>query len=357
MSLSPELTVHTLTDQRDEFTGSTVKMAAMAALRSSSRTLLAPSSRARFIATDTVRIVGHGMTPLGKQGLPATELMQDALQRALASSGLHLSDLDGLIAVPSLADPRFMQAHYLATRIGLLPGHPRRQRAPVRVRTIDTGGAGPVSGLLEAVRMVRTERCRAVAVVAGDAVASLDAADFLSRADSTCQDPAATLPSPCIPHGYDRVARWQIGMRRATREQLAMCSVLMSRQASRHPLALTRRPRTLDEVRIHMHTYTHTCTPGALGTIGRTGHGPLGMHTHAYTCIYMHAHVHQVLSAPSVAPVTGLLECARRADGGAAIIVASSTFMDKVSRVHTYTYTHTYTSSSHRAPFWTRSVV
>jgi len=232
-----------------------------------------------------VRIVGHGMTPLGKQGLPATELMQDALQRALASSGLHLSDLDGLVAVPSLADPRFMEAHYLATRIGLLPGHPRRQRAPVRVRTIDTGGAGPVSGLLEAVRMVRTERCRAVAVVAGDAVASLDAADFLSRADSTCQDPAATLPSPCIPHGYDRVARWQIGMRRATREQLAMCSVLMSRQASRHPLALTRRPRTLDEV----------------------------------------------LSAPSVAPVTGLLECARRADGGAAIIVASSTFMDKAA--------------------------
>ena len=344
-------------------------MAAMAALRSSSRTLLAPSSRARFIATDTVRIVGHGMTPLGKQGLPATELMQDALQRALASSGLHLSDLDGLIAVPSLADPRFMQAHYLATRIGLLPGHPRRQRAPVRVRTIDTGGAGPVSGLLEAVRMVRTERCRAVAVVAGDAVASLDAADFLSRADSTCQDPAATLPSPCIPHGYDRVARWQIGMRRATREQLAMCSVLMSRQASRHPLALTRRPRTLDEVRIHIHTYTHTCTPGALGTIGRTGHGPLGMHTHAYTCIHMH--IHACTCTPGALGTIGrtghgplgMCEASRRRCGhhrriehlygqGQSgtyihihtyihIIVASSTVLDKVSRDHTYTYTHT----------------
>ena len=35
-------------------------------------------------------------------------------------------------------------------QVGLLP-----RRLPVRVRTIDTGGAGPVSGLLEAVRMVK----------------------------------------------------------------------------------------------------------------------------------------------------------------------------------------------------------
>ena len=30
-----------------------------------------------------------------------------------------------------------------------------------------------------------------------------------------------------------------------------------------------------------------------------------------------------------MAPVTGLLECARRADGGAAVIVASSSFMQR----------------------------
>merc|ERR1712216_738165 len=35
-----------------------------------------------------------------------------------------------------------------------------------------------------------------------------------------------------------------------------------------------------------------------------------------------------VLSSRPIAPATNLLECARRADGGAAIIVASSTFMD-----------------------------
>ena len=225
----------------------------------------------------TARIVGHGMTRLGKLGRSASELMQDALERALASSGLKLRDLDGLVAVPSLSDPHFMEAHFLATRVGLLP------HSGVRVRTIDTGGAGPVSGLLEAVRMVRSERCQAVAVVAGDAVASLETADFLRRADVTCSDPQdRSLPSPMIPHGYDRVARWHMENGNLTREQLAMVSVLMSRQAARHPAALTRRSRTLEEV----------------------------------------------LSADAVAPATTRLECARRADGGAALIVASSEYMD-----------------------------
>ena len=107
----------------------------------------------------TVRIVGHGMTALGKLGKSATALMQEALEKALGSSGLQLRHLDGLVAVPSLSDPHFMEAHYLATRVGILPN------TGVRVRTIDTGGAGPVSALLEAARMIKHERCHAVAVV------------------------------------------------------------------------------------------------------------------------------------------------------------------------------------------------
>ena len=39
-----------------------------------------------------------------------------------------------------------------------------------------------------------------------------------------------------------------MGTYQATREQLAMVSVLMSRQASRHPLAMTKRPHSLEEV-------------------------------------------------------------------------------------------------------------
>ena len=63
-----------------------------------------------------------------------------------------------------------------------------------------------------------------------------------------------------------------------------MTAVLMSYQACRHPLALTKRPLTLS----------------------------------------------QVLSSPLIAPSTTLLECARRADGGAAILVASSRFVSRM---------------------------
>jgi hypothetical protein len=47
----------------------------------------------------------------------ASDLMQDALHIALKSAGLQLSHLDGLIAVPSLAEPRFMEAHYIGTTV------------------------------------------------------------------------------------------------------------------------------------------------------------------------------------------------------------------------------------------------
>ena len=67
-----------------------------------------------------------------------------------------------------------------------------------------------------------------------------------------------------------------------------MVPVLMSRNAIRHPDALTKQPLSLE----------------------------------------------QVLGAPSIGAVTSRLECARRADGGAAIIVASSRAFKKPFRRH-----------------------
>lgn len=60
-----------------------------------------------------------------------------------------------------------MEGHYIATQMGMLP------RKRVIVRTIDTGGAGPISALLEADRMIRTQGCDLVAIVAGMEVVSL----------------------------------------------------------------------------------------------------------------------------------------------------------------------------------------
>mmetsp|Transcript_15876 Transcript_15876/g.23909 ORF Transcript_15876/g.23909 Transcript_15876/m.23909 type:complete len:413 (+) Transcript_15876:209-1447(+) len=228
------------------------------------------------------KIIGYGLTSLGKSGKKASDLIQEALRSALLSTGAELTQLDGLIAVPSLAEPRFMEAHYIGTRIGLLP------HKNVLVRTIDTGGAGPISALLEADEMIRHEGCDLVAMVAGDAVSSLDTAEFLKRADAGCASPDNDVPSPVIPNGYDKVAQWQMEKYGVTREQLAMVSVLMSYQASRHPMALTKQPTTLEAV----------------------------------------------LSSRTIAPCTNLLECARRADGAAAILVASSRFVSRMGWDH-----------------------
>ena len=58
--------------------------------------------------------------------------------------------------------------------------------------------------------MIRHEGCDLVAMVAGDAVSSLDTAEFLKRADAGCASPDNDVPSPVIPNGYDKVAQWQM---------------------------------------------------------------------------------------------------------------------------------------------------
>ena len=100
----------------------------------------------------TVRIVGTGATALGRMNMSADALMQEALERSLASSGFELRQLDGLVAVPSLSNPHFMEAHYLCTRMGLLP------KKRFVVRTVDTGGAGPVTALLQARRYTVSQK-------------------------------------------------------------------------------------------------------------------------------------------------------------------------------------------------------
>lgn len=234
-----------------------------------------------------VRIVGCGSTGVGRLGRTATALATDALRAALTDAGMRRDDLEGLVAVPSLSEPHFMQAHYLATRIGLLPSSKRKRMI---VRTIDTGGAGPVSAILAASEMIRREEADVVAVVAADAVLSLPGEEFAERADASVSGDH-DLASPSVVHGYDRVARWHMTRYGVTREQLAMVPTVLSHYAARHPDAMCEAPYSLDDV----------------------------------------------LNSRPVAPVTTLRECARRADGGAAVVLASErhvrrTFPDRPLR-------------------------
>eukprot|EP00760_Papus_ankaliazontas_P019266 PhM_4_TR17987/c0_g2_i1/m.63430 len=216
-----------------------------------------------------VRIVGIGHTKLGRLNRGVADLATEALDLALKDAGIPRSGLHGLVAVPSLASPHFMHAHYLATVADLFHKN-------FIVRTVDTGGAGPVSAIATGANIIASEWAETVAIVASDAVLSLSSKEFLRRADGSVE--GGNLPSPCIPNGYDKIAQWHMKRYGLTREQLAMVSSLMSWNAARHPDALCRSPHTLDEV----------------------------------------------LKSPKIGSVTNLLECARRADGAAAVILSSS---------------------------------
>lgn len=206
-------------------------------------------------------------------------ILQDVVQRALDESGLHLSDLDGVVCVPSLADPHFMEAHHQATHLGLFGASGK----PVWCRTIDTGGAGPISAINTASTFIQSSKAEVIAVIAVDAVGSLDAETFSKRADQSCQNHTSPLPSPVIPHGYARVTDYQLTKYGGTltRDHLRLVPVLESIHAAMQPEALTKRPLSLEEVR----------------------------------------------NSRDVAPNVSLLECARRADGGACIILASNHFL------------------------------
>lgn len=231
-------------------------------------------------------IIGYGYTvPAIKSGVKVFDMIKNALEmsfKSLNRSNVTLSSLDGIITMPSIAEPKFMHAHYIATKMKIPP------KAKFIAKTVDTCGASPVSAILEAKRLITDKGFDLIAVVSGDAVSSMPTEDFLNQVNVPFIDCAFTATTavvgsktPYIPTGYDEIAHWYVEKGSVTREQLAMACVLMSQQASHHPDALTKQPYTLQ----------------------------------------------QVLKAPAVGKVTGLLECARRADGAAAILIASSNFI------------------------------
>jgi hypothetical protein len=74
-------------------------------------------------------------------------------------------------------------------------------------KTIDVGGAGPVSCLIEAKRLIECGH-HLIAILAGDAITSLSPQEFASRAEAGFSE--SSLESPCIPNGYNKIAEWHI---------------------------------------------------------------------------------------------------------------------------------------------------
>lgn len=241
---------------------------------------------------DRSRIISIGMTKLGKLGLSATQLMHEAFKKTMENDYQTLNplpirqeEIDGLIAIPSLSESHFMMAHYFATKYGIFDERNSKDKLSL-AKTIDLGGAGPISALIHADRLIKSKACNVVAIVAGDAIGSMSSAEFLKAADDSCiiQKEGSKLPSPIIPNGYNKVAEWYVNKGMVTREQLGMVSVLMSINAVNHPNALSKKVRNLSEV----------------------------------------------LNSQRVSTMTGLYECAHRSDGAAAILVASENYLKEM---------------------------
>lgn len=224
-----------------------------------------------------------------KQAISATttttSMIRQVLDSSLNESNLSVNDLDGFLALPSLADHHIMEAHFQATSLGLFS---RKASSQLLCRTIDTGGAGPVSALIQARRMIENEGLNCVAVVAADSVGSMDSHKFLKKVEEIFGD-KSDIPSPIIPNGYDRYTEYQMQRYGLTRDQLRMVVCLQSFHASMHK--------------------------------GSIFYQKQQKGTHSFTTL------HDMKQAPPVTPNISLLECAYRADGAGCIIVASDSFL------------------------------
>ena len=255
-----------------------------------------------------------------------TTLIRKVLDGALEQAGLTTLDLDGVVAVPSLYGNHFMEAHYQATALGLFAereeassngGNGSLPPRPLRCRTLDTGGAGPVSALLEAERMISSssssssgEGMDVVAVIAADTVGSMTGDEFLQKADAIffkLRDelglPVESVVSPAIPHGYDAITKYQLSATSLTREQLQMVVSLQSFHASLHPESLQSQKAKATE------SQSKTSDSQTKGNSFTT--------------------LDQIKASPSITPNISLLECARRADGAACLILASNRFLKR----------------------------
>jgi hypothetical protein len=241
-----------------------------------------------------------------------TAMIGEVLKSALDQAGLTVLDLDGIVAVPSLSGNHFMEAHYQATALGLFE---QKQDKPLQCHTLDTGGAGPVSALLQGEHMIssgsgNSSGMDVVAVIAADAVGSMTGKQFLKKADDIffklrdeLQLPKDHVISPAIPHGYDRITKHQLlssSSSSLTRDQLRMTVCLESFHAGLHPESLQSQKAT-----------------------SKANSKQSSSSSASYTTLL------EVRTSPSVTNDISQMECARRADGAACLILASNQFLQE----------------------------
>lgn len=186
-------------------------------------------------------ITGAGHTAYGRlEGCDTLALMSAAAQAALDDAGLVRADIDGLITGYSTTLPHLMLSTVFAEHFGLKPDY---------AHAVQLGGATGFAMVMLAHRLVAAGVARNILVVAGENRLTGQARDAAVQTLAQVGHPTYEVPlGPTIPAYYGLVASRYMHEFGVREEDLAELSVLMRRNAARHPGAQLRTPVTVDEV-------------------------------------------------------------------------------------------------------------
>ncbi len=186
-----------------------------------------------------IAIVGIAESDSGRvPNMTELQLHAQALQRALEESGLRKSEIDGLFSSSdTLIEPTVMLSEYL-------------QVFPRYTDTTSIGGASFEAHLNHAVAALRTGKCE-VALISYASTELSSRGRTLGTGEWSTAIPEATYE---VPYGNTLVGAYAMAARRhmhrygTTSDQLAEIAVVTRQHAGLNPLAMYRKPITVQDV-------------------------------------------------------------------------------------------------------------
>jgi acetyl-CoA acetyltransferase len=188
-----------------------------------------------------VALVGVADTPVGRvPGVGSAELCIQAIQGALADTGLEASEFDGLITCNSMVSPYIYHAEMIAEYLQIFPK---------MCLTVNTGGGTTVNTIAIAAAAIATGRCETVVIAKAENMATGLSRDQALGLMAGAGHPEFEQPYGApIPAMYALVANAHMERFGTTSEQLARVAVSARRHASMHPGAQMRQPITVEDV-------------------------------------------------------------------------------------------------------------
>ena len=186
-----------------------------------------------------IAIVGVAESDYGRvPNMTELQLHAQALQRALEDSGLRKSEIDGLFSSSdTLIEPTVMLGEYL-------------QIFPRYADSTSIGGASFEAHLNHAVAAIRTGKCE-VALITYASTELSSRGRTLGTGEWQTAIPEATYEAPygnTLVGAYAMAARRHMHLYGTTSEQLAEIAAVTRQHAGLNPLAMYRKPITVQDV-------------------------------------------------------------------------------------------------------------